>query len=137
MNAPRLLRVGAIGIATGVVTAVVVAAFLTIGTPGRARAEAFDRQRVRGLADDASDLFENYGRGVALPGMLLVPGSDPVNFKPYEYTRLSKTNYTLCAVFELPTPLTHTDMDVAVFWRHPAGHHCYLFDVRRRVESTL
>ncbi len=120
-----------------IVVAIVVAAFLTIGPPNRARAEALDRQRLRDLGDAAAELHEDYSAG-PLPAALPYPPHDPVSGKPYDYQRLGNTRYRLCATFELPTPPDQPDNpDANTFWRHPAGRFCYTLDSGNRVESTL
>jgi hypothetical protein len=120
-----------------IVVAIVVAAFVTIGPPNRARAEALDRQRVLDLGDVAAELHEDHGAG-PLAAALPQPRHDPVSGKPYEYQRLGDNRYHLCATFELPTPPDQrTGTDVNTFWRHPAGRFCYTLDAGSRVESTL
>ncbi len=133
MTVSRAIAVAAIII----VAAIVVVAFLTIGPPNRARAEALDRQRLRDLGDAAAELHEDYGAG-PLPATLPHSPHDPVSAKPYDYERLSNTRYRLCANFELPTPPEQpNNPDASTFWRHPAGRFCYTLDSRNRVESTL
>jgi hypothetical protein len=120
-----------------IVAAIVVAAFLTIGPPKRARAEALDRQRLRDLGDAAAELHEDYSAG-PLPAALPHPSHDPVSGKPYDYQRTSNTRYRLCANFELPTPSDQpNNPDASTFWHHPAGRFCYTLDSANRVESTL
>jgi hypothetical protein len=114
-----------------------VAAFVTIGSPNHARAEALDRQRVSDLGDAAAELHEDYGAG-PLPAALPQPRHDPVSGKPYQYQRLNDNRYRLCATFELPTPPEQrAGPDVNTFWHHPAGRFCYTLDAGNRVESTL
>jgi hypothetical protein len=120
-----------------IVVAIVVAAFVTIGSPNHARAEALDRQRVSDLGDAAAELHEDYGAG-PLPAALPQPRHDPVSGKPYQYQRLNDNRYRLCATFELPTPPEQrAGPDVNTFWHHPAGRFCYPLDAGNRVESTL
>ncbi len=54
--ATRLIAAATVAI----VVAVVVAAFLSIGPPSRARAEALDRQRLRDLGNIAAGLHDDY-----------------------------------------------------------------------------
>lgn len=133
MTLSRAITVAAILI----VVATVVAAFVTIGSPNHARAEALDRQRVSDLGDVAAELHEDYSAG-PLPALLPQPRHDPVSAKPYEYRRFGDNRYQLCATFELPTPPDkRTGPDVNTFWHHPAGRFCYTLDAGNRVESTL
>jgi hypothetical protein len=120
-----------------IVAAIVIAAFVTIGSPNRARAEGLDRQRLLDLGDAAAELHEDYGAR-PLPATLPQPRHDPVSGRPYEYRRLGANRYQLCATFELPTPPDQrTGPGVSTFWRHPAGRCCYTLDVGNRVPSTL
>ena len=82
-------------IAILVVAAIVVAAFLTIGPPNRARAEALDRQRLWGLGDAAADLHDDYSVG-PLPAALTHLRHDPVSGKPYDYQQVRQ--YSLSAL---------------------------------------
>jgi hypothetical protein len=133
MTVSRAIAVAAIVI----VAAIVVAAFLTIGPPNRARSEALDRQRLRDLSDAAAELHEDYSAG-PVPAALPHPPHDPVSGKAYDYQRLSKTRYRLCATFELPTPPGQPNSpDASTFWHHPAGRFCYSLESGNRVESTL
>lgn len=133
MTISRAITVAAILIVIGIV----VAAFVTIGSPKHARAEALDRQRVSDLGDLAAELHEDYGAG-PLPAAVPQPRHDPVSGQPYEYQRLGDNRYRLCATFELPTsPDQRTGPDVTTFWHHPAGRFCYILHVGNRVESTL
>jgi hypothetical protein len=133
MTVARVIAAAAIVI----VAALVVAAFLTIGPPNRARAEALDRQRLRDLGDAAAEIHEDYSAG-PVPAALPHPPHDPVSGKAHEYQRLSNTRYRLCATFELPTPPDQpSNPDASTFWHHPAGRFCYTLDSGNRVESTL
>ncbi|MFZ0573405.1 MAG: hypothetical protein WA812_08525 [Candidatus Cybelea sp.] len=133
MTISRAITVAAILI----VVAVVVAAFVTIGSPKHARAETLDRQRVSDLGDVAAELHEDYGAGPP-PAAVPQPRHDPVTGKPYQYQRVGENRYRLCATFELPTPPDQrAGPGLNTFWRHPAGRFCYTLDVANRVESTL
>jgi hypothetical protein len=130
---PRLISFAAIV----VVAAVVVAALFSIGSPGRARAEALDVRRVRDLADMASDLHDDYADArKPVPRAFALTGRDPSTGGSYAFERLSNFRYRLCATFQLPTPSSRNDETPSSFWRHPAGRHCYDLDVRERVRST-
>jgi hypothetical protein len=59
----RAITVAAILIVVGIVAA----AFVAIGCPKHARAEALDRQRVSDLGDMAAELHEDYGAGPLPP----------------------------------------------------------------------
>ena len=49
---------------------------------------------------------------------------DPQTGELYEYEVASESVYTLCATFN-----TVRDEQYDIFWNHPAGGHCYTFDV--------
>lgn len=133
MTPSRLIPIAAILI----VVAVVGAGLFSIGSPARARAEALDARRVRDLADMASDLHENYtDANKTVPATFALTRRDPNAEQSYGFKRLSSLRYELCATFELPTPSSRNDETPSSFWRHPAGNHCYLLDVRERVRST-
>jgi hypothetical protein len=132
--ATRLIAAATVAI----VVAVVVAAFLSIGPPSRARAEALDRQRLRDLGDIAAGLHDDYrDAGKPLPPAYEPRQRDPVTGKTYEYRRRTSERYQLCGKFELPTPASRNDLAVPSFWHHPAGRYCFNLDAGARVESTL
>jgi hypothetical protein len=134
VTAARLIGVAAVAI----VVAVVVAAFVSIGPPSRARAEALDRQRLRDLGDVAAQLHDDFtDTRKPLPAVYQPRQRDLVSGSPYEYRRLTSERYQLCGRFELPTPASRNDMTAPSFWHHPAGRYCYNIDVSARVESTL
>jgi hypothetical protein len=134
VTASRLIAAAAVAIVVGVV----VAAFVSIGPPSRARAEALDRRRLQDLGEIAARLHDDYTDAGRLPPPTYdSPQRDPVSKYPYEYRRVTSERYQLCAGFELPTPAGRNDETVASFWHHPAGRYCYSVDVGARVESTL
>ncbi|HEX3370091.1 MAG TPA: hypothetical protein VHS56_10995 [Candidatus Cybelea sp.] len=133
MTASRLIAAAAVAI----VIAVVAAAFVSIGPPSRARAEALDRKRIRDLGDVAAGLHDDYtDAGKLLPAIYDPPQRDPATGKPYAYRRLTSERYQLCGTFELPSPASGSDRTSPSFWHHPAGRHCFNLDVGARVEST-
>ncbi|MBT8486455.1 MAG: hypothetical protein HKO59_09455 [Phycisphaerales bacterium] len=111
-----------------------------VGTPGTARLQRLDRQRladlrtifreVQSLCQDP-DLKDELKR--ALPATLddlatlarseRINVADPVTSEPYVYVVTSETTYELCATFAL-----ERDSDVDVFWNHPPGRHCFTVD---------
>jgi hypothetical protein len=136
----RIIAVGA----PILVVAGLVAGFLTIGPPGHTRRVALDKQRVDDLKMIALSLNGHYGsaagatvpanlRGLSLP--VRPDGSsrlaDPVDGKPYDYSRLDARHYRLCASFELPSDRLDEAgrWDNTGKWRHRAGKNCYTLDV--------
>ena len=75
--ATRLIAAATVAI----VVAVVVAAFLSIGPPSRARAEALDRQRLRDLGDIAAGLHDDYRERKTAPAGLRAAATRPGNRK--------------------------------------------------------
>ena len=120
-------------IATGVVVAAsVVAAVVSMGTPGQQRMERQDERRVRDL-DRLKDEIERWAeRTGSLPvdmGALARPGvrlsaQDPFTGKPYGYLAQGKRTYRLCAVFETDTAVAERGRYGRADWPHPAGRHC-------------
>ena len=50
---------------------------------------------------------------------------DPDTGVAYEYRVVDENHYELCATFA-----RRREADRDVFWNHPAGRHCFTFDVR-------
>ncbi len=123
-----------------VVIVAVVWGVAVAGTPGAARLQRLDQQRledlqtifreVQSLCRDP-DIKDELKR--ALPQTLdelavlaraeRINLTDPVTGQRYEYTVQDGTTYELCATFSL-----ERDSDVEVFWNHPSGRHCFTVD---------
>ncbi len=123
-----------------VVVVAVVWGVAVVGTPGTARLQRFDQQRledlqtifreVQSLCRDP-DIKDELKR--ALPDSLDVLAAlarserinltDPETRQRYVYTVKDGTTYELCATFSL-----ERDSDVEVFWNHPSGEHCFTID---------
>ena len=119
---------------TFVVVVAVIAGLVITGSPAEQRLIRFDGERVSDLREiarltrrywdkrqslpaDPVDLVD----GVALRRLPLDPGSG----LPYEYTAdPAASTFELCAVFARPSADTPQD-----FWYHPAGRHCFQFEV--------
>ena len=56
--------------------------------------------------------------------------ADPETADPYEYKRVSDSEFSLCATFSLPTEQSESRYQ-GQFWTHPAGYHCYQFDLKQ------
>ncbi|WP_206859229.1 hypothetical protein [Lysobacter changpingensis] len=121
-------------IATGVVVAAsVVAAVVSMGTPGQQRMVRQDERRVRDL-DRLKDEIESWAeRTGSLPadmGALARPGvrlsaQDPFTGKPYGYLAQGRRTYRLCAVFETDTAAVEQGRYGRADWPHPAGRYCF------------
>ncbi|MBW4462678.1 MAG: hypothetical protein KME47_20945 [Nodosilinea sp. WJT8-NPBG4] len=125
-------------VATAAVGLAIVAGFWVLGTPGRQREIAADRQRLQDVASIAQRLHEQYladDDSFELPATLdaIELRNDPLTNQPYEYERLSDRDFNLCATFDTDSS-THrlsaqeSNPD-AERWQHPEGRHCFEFDV--------
>jgi hypothetical protein len=126
-------------VATVAVGLAVVAGFWVLGTPGRQREIAADRQRLQDMAAIAQRLHERYISSqndrfelpTALEAMDL--RNDPLTNQTYEYQKLGDRTFQLCATFDTDSS-THRLSDQesnpdAERWQHPQGRHCFEFDV--------
>ncbi|HIK43284.1 MAG TPA: hypothetical protein IGR64_00180 [Leptolyngbyaceae cyanobacterium M65_K2018_010] len=124
--------------ATTAVILGVIGGFWVLGTPGRQRSIAADRQRLQDLGMVAQNLHQNY---LNQPDTYQLPASlpaaesrnDPLTNQPYEYQRLSDRTFRLCANFDTDSstyPLSRPPQDPALQrWQHPQGRHCFEFSV--------
>jgi hypothetical protein len=134
-----------LAIVTAVVIGVIVTGFLTMGTPGEARKVALDEKRVEDLRGLSNGIFYSWNkRHESPPGSLeaymegrpLLPDmSDPVSKIPYGYRNLGNGRFELCATFE--TAIAGDEGKFGSRWAHPAGRHCFQFDVRRSGDLDL
>ena len=119
-----------------VVVAIVWGVFV-VGSPGKARVQRFDQQRledlqtifreIQSLCQDP-DIKKELKR--ALPKTLdqlatlarteRINLTDPETGERYVYTVKDETTYELCATFSL-----ERESDMEVFWNHPSGNHCF------------
>jgi len=123
-----------------VVVVAIVWGVVLVGSPGTARLQRFDQQRledlqtifreVQSLCQDP-DIKNELKR--ALPDTLdelaalarseRINLTDPETDQRYVYTVKDGTTYELCATFSL-----ERDSDMEVFWNHPSGRHCFTVD---------
>ena len=121
-------------LATVVVVATLVAAFLVMRSPGEQRKVTLDLRRAQDLmqlghAIDAH--VQVHGRLPAdlatlarQPGSLL-PVGDPVTGQAYGYEVDGNRRYRLCAVFDTDTAATGAAALGPGEWTHGAGRHCF------------
>lgn len=130
---------------TIVVLATVLYGFVVVGGPGTARLEQMDLSRVTDLQMIQNRIYDDlYGnaryslpaRVTSLPSPLprdlmtvashavdqKIRITDPATGAPYVY-RVRGTSFELCATFDLASEKSYS-----VFWDHPAGEKCFLFD---------
>jgi hypothetical protein len=107
----------------------VVLGFTATGPPAVQRAYQADDVRQRDLMLIAEAIYrqksapedlEHLGAGVRI--------KDPETKKDYGYRVIAEGKYELCATFAT----NNLEQREQSFWVHPAGHHCYQFDVSRR-----
>ena len=135
-------------VASGVVLVTIVWGFVVAGSPGTARLHRFDDRRIEEL-QTISDEIESACLGATryapleerrlerpLPRTLedvlelatrrRPEIQDPETGELYEYAMLDETRYRLCATFHAVR-----DEEYEPLWNHPAGRHCFEFDVLR------
>lgn len=135
-------------IATAIVVIAIVWGFLIVGAPSTERQRKFDERRVQDFQAISSEMivivYEGYpvwntneppALQRPLPTTLKEAASlarnqrlntiDPETSVPYEYIVIDETNYQLCASFNEARMQSYD-----IFWDHPAGRHCYEFDVQ-------
>lgn len=124
--------------ATVAVGLAIAAGFWVLGTPGRQREFAADRQRLQDVAAIAQRLHEQYladDDSFELPATLEASErrDDPLTNQPYEYERLGDRTFELCATFDTDSSSQRLNNQRsnpdAQRWQHPAGRHCFEFDV--------
>jgi len=123
------------------VVASFITGFFTVGSPMTGRDQRFDDLRIQQLRQIQSEIH-NYvydftqptpTRIRPLPETLEPVASnvtyqrlslhDPETGVPYEYI-VQGNRYSLCAIFALAR-----NLDYDIFWNHPAGQHCFEFDI--------
>lgn len=132
MNNSKLVGI----IATVLVAALVVAGLFAVGSPGTARQLRADEQRRQDLMELHFELAQYVFDEGSLPDSLedlnlfnryagsFDPRRDPETGEFYEYTKLSDSEYEVCAVF-------NTSIDEAQRYpgypeiEHDAGRNCY------------
>ena len=119
-----------------VVLAALVAGFLAVGSPTRARLQRQDAERVQDLSSISTVLEAYAALHHGLPEALAtvrargnIPSSslrDPVSGAPYEYRTTGVASYEICALFSTATNEAEDSV-----WSHRAGRSCF----RREVDS--
>jgi hypothetical protein len=123
------------------VFAAIVAGLLTIGSPGDVRVQKLDERRIEDLQQlqfAIKSYWDNYS---ALPSSLdelhserrvAVRLADPATSEPYVYIVADTNTYQLCATFQGEgTSRWGQQAGIGDFWWHPAGSHCFEFNVRK------
>jgi hypothetical protein len=133
-------------IASAVVLIAVVYGIWLVGSPGAERERKFDERRVQDLQNIQNEIRSiTLGKNQGLPvneqalvnplpetlndvrarSVYMEPNIlDPETSAPYEYKVTGESTFELCATFNF---VRADQYDVQ--WNHPAGRHCYDFDV--------
>jgi len=130
----------------------VVCGIVVIGSPSEQRARAMDEQRISDLMSIQNEIvytwWENKGD---IPEILdnltnpingFVVPKDPVTGENYEYIRVSKNTFQLCAILE--TENLNTDAKISQYpypvkngvnenWQHDVGRNCF----ERTIDETI
>ena len=126
-------------IASAVVAATVIGAFVLLGSPGEQRTRRFDERRLADLRAASAAIDLHFPRHGTLPGSLdelpveLGPAPaarDPRTGAPYEYERLGADRYRLCATFARESQQERWGPE-RDFWAHGAGRQCFEIDAER------
>ncbi len=134
-----------------VLLAAVVGGVCIIGSPAAQHAKQLDATRVsdlasiqnqivytqwtnKGMVPETLDALKDPISGYTLP-------TDPETHAAYEYAKLSKNSFELCATFSTAsdavangsTRAAYPNMPENENWQHPAGHACFT----RTIDPTL
>ena len=123
----------AMGLATaGALVASIVGGFFIIDSPTRARAKAFDRQRVYDLGQVHRAVMQHYTIHDTLPQSLAAlqesglvverAVTDPKSGEPYEYRVINEIHYEICALFTTENREEDADTDYAGRGARPFLH---------------
>lgn len=134
-------------LAIAVTATAVVWGAMIVGSPGMERQRKFDARRIEHLDAIAAEIHEmvfevaeweqNKGEPKhPLPATLdeiiqhgthrgVLIAEDPETGQLYRYVVTGKNTFKLCAKFG-----TVRDRKDDIFWNHPAGEHCYEFDLK-------
>jgi hypothetical protein len=128
-------------IATLVVVATVIAAMLTMGSPGEQREAKMDRKREQDMQRIVMAIDSRAEAGKPLPAYLASlagePGrrlaiNDPANGTPYAYQTTGADSYRVCAVFSTDTASSKHRVWVDEEWLHGPGQHCFDRKLKRK-----
>ncbi|PIZ92484.1 MAG: hypothetical protein COX82_04700 [Candidatus Magasanikbacteria bacterium CG_4_10_14_0_2_um_filter_41_10] len=117
--------------------ALIVGTFFVVGTPGEARLQRLDSERVSALQSIQYQIENYYTTNKELPesldqldtiAMTDSNVTDPVTGEQYGYKINQGDNYMLCATFDTNTKDTSRrdgSMMSSNDWQHPAGEYCF------------
>ncbi len=130
-----------LGVSVAVILFSIVWGFSVLGSPRTQQLLKYDKQKVSHLQNLNIQIQQYYDIKGFLPqtiddlstGGYSFTKNDSQTGKPYEYVKLSETEYNLCAVFNKDLA-EDTKGDVYpnrdygygnIFWTYPAGRHCF------------
>jgi len=120
--------------------ALIVGTFFVVGTPGEARLQRLDSERVSALQSIQYQIESYYTTNKVLPESLdalrvtspydqsINNFVDPSTGDQYGYKVGEGDNYMLCATFDTNTEDTSRKDESAIAskdWQHPAGEYCF------------
>ncbi len=115
----------------------IVLGFAVLGSPFTQRQYKYDQQKVSDLQNLNSQIQSYYSVNSKLPENLdqikemayYVSFNDTQTGTPYEYSKVSATSYSLCAVFNKDSKEANDSRAYPYYgevnWTHPAGKHCF------------
>jgi hypothetical protein len=112
-----------------VVVATLAAAIGVMGTPAQQRLVRLDERRIGDL-DRIVRVIREHGLPPDLATLARTPGErltivDPVDGQPYEFARLGKDRYRLCARFATDSAKVPSAWYQRSAWSHGQGRHCF------------
>lgn len=119
------------GAAVVIVVVAIVAGFFVIGSPGEARLEKLDDERLDDLrrirgAIERTEIPASLDSLVASRHLSRDDLIDPTTDEPYGYRVLSDSTYELCATFALSSAdLGDRAIDRSTVGSYEAGRHCF------------
>ncbi len=108
--------------------------FCLLGSPNTRRQIRADQQRLSDLRAIATELYQSHASNLPNSLPANIRSTDPISGKPYEYRRIDKTHYELCAEFatnSLEDRFQNTPLEKESLWQHPSGRHCFQLNVNQ------
>src|SRR3989338_1360042 len=122
------------------ILASIIWGFSVLGSPRTQRLYKYDEQKVNDLSNINNQIINYYTNKGILPNTLeeMAKGNyyiaqvDPQTEKPYEYEKISNTEYNLCAEFNKASDDKNTSDPYrglysynSLSWTHPADEYCF------------
>src|SRR5256885_468531 len=125
-------------LSTIVVMVMIILGFLNIGAPKQQRRLRADAQRMQGIFRLSQEISGKWSSSQhKLPPSLnevnLLLTKDPETQQSYEYLVRDGQRFAICGDFSLDDSPFGPGMQTTI-WAHPAGRHCFEFDVAKTAE---